>query len=55
MDFRDKMNEAWTRGQKGTEEVPLKAGIEFVLSNAKKAEELAKQQVNVKKQEEQVK
>ncbi len=55
MDLQDKINRAWTEGAKGTQEVPLKPGIEFVLNNAKLAEEKARQQAKVKKQDEQVK
>ncbi len=37
MDFLNKVGEAWSRGIKGTEEVPLEPGIQAVLKTAQKA------------------
>lgn len=45
MDFRKKMDDAWRKGIKGTEEVPLEPGIEAVLKTAQKATEKEKQQI----------
>ena len=47
MDFLNKVGDAWRKGIKGTEEVPLEPGIQAVLRVAQKAEQ-DKQQTKVK-------
>lgn len=47
MDFLNKVGDAWRKGMKGTEEVPLEPGIQAVLSIAQKVEQ-DKQQTKVK-------
>lgn len=37
MDFLNKVGDAWRKGIKGTEDVPLEPGIQAVLKTAQKA------------------
>ena len=43
MDFRALTDAAFKSGAEGTKEVPLRPGIEYVFSVARKQEELSKQ------------
>lgn len=52
MSFFDKVQKSWENGIKGTEEVPLKQGIEAVLKTAQKVEENNRQPEKVPKHEE---
>lgn len=55
MDFFNKVGEAWKKGIKGTEEVPLERGVESVLKTAQKVEENNRQTEKVQRQEENTK
>lgn len=45
MSFLDKVGEAWNKGIKGTEDVPLEQGIQAVLKTAQKEELKERQQI----------
>lgn len=52
MSFLDKINSAWEKGKDGTQDVPLRRGIDEVFKVAQRAEEKLYEPTKTKKHEE---